>query len=78
MTTKLTSVKISIDLQKKFKVECIEGDMNMQKLVKLMETLGPNSKEAVSQLKIMHSNKYFKNDKQIESQVALCKKMKWW
>ena len=33
MTTKLTSVKISIDLQKKFKVECIEGDMNMQKLV---------------------------------------------
>ena len=33
MTTKLTSVKISIDLQKKFKVECIEEDMNMQKLV---------------------------------------------
>jgi len=33
MTTKLTSVKISVDLQKKFKVECIEGDMNMQKLV---------------------------------------------
>jgi len=33
MTTKLTSVKISIDLQKKFKMECIEGDMNLQKLV---------------------------------------------
>ena len=33
MTTKLTSVKISIDLQKKFKMECIEGDMKLQKLV---------------------------------------------
>ena len=33
MTTKLTSVKISIDLQKKFKMECIEEDINMQKLV---------------------------------------------
>ncbi len=33
MTTKLTSVKIMIDLQKKFKKNCIEEDMNLQKLV---------------------------------------------
>ena len=33
MTTKLTSVKISIDLQKQFKKDCIEEDMNLQKLV---------------------------------------------
>jgi hypothetical protein len=33
MTTKLTSVKINIDLQQKFKIECVMGDMNLQKLV---------------------------------------------
>ncbi len=33
MTTKLTSVKVVIDLQKKFKKDCIEEDMNLQKLV---------------------------------------------
>ena len=33
MTTKLTSVKIMVDLQKKFKKDCIEEDMNLQKLV---------------------------------------------
>ena len=33
MVTKLTSVKISVDLQKQFKKKCIEEDMNLQKLV---------------------------------------------
>ena len=33
MTAKLTSVKINTDLQKKFKIECVEEDMNLQKLV---------------------------------------------
>tara|TARA_R100000008_G_C3581579_1_gene168897 strand:+ start:46 stop:228 length:183 start_codon:yes stop_codon:yes gene_type:complete len=33
MATKLTSVKICIDLQKRFKKDCIEEDMNLQKLV---------------------------------------------
>ncbi len=33
MTTKLTSVKICINLQKKFKRDCIEENMNLQKLV---------------------------------------------
>ena len=33
MATKFTSVKISVDLQKKFKKDCIEEDMNLQKLV---------------------------------------------
>ena len=51
MTTKLTSVKISVDLQKKFKMECIEEDMNMQKLVNRALYLYLNSAQFKKKIK---------------------------
>ncbi len=56
----------------KFKAE------SMLKLVELSEKYGAYSKEPVNQLKEMYNSHHFKNDKQIEWQVKLYKKMKLW